>query len=454
MFSSLVVGDTDNQLPNSQPTDPYLEVTIGSDTHQYPRDYGLTGCAAHDADMPAEGCADAAGRPLSSAPAWCSEFWCYVDADYCRLGGGAVSSTFFPGATYSVETCVGAPGASVRGSVNSNPNINMDALGGTIIRDYLFNIAANVEQAWAATASIQNCDASMACPCTRCESYSDWACAGDVNLHSSNLFVRSGEPASAEGNRMKCMSSAAGQGFNRIAATEHTDQSRVGFLMFGDQGSGGLLNWPANEWCEAEYDPRFRPWYSSSASGPKDIIIAVDISGSMFANGRVAMAREAVDRVIDTLWWSDHATIVLYDDRAISYSRTLQAMTEDAKATMKSWAQANIRADGGTNFDVAFETSFDIFSSSSRTSACNKVILFMTDGRATLNYDVKGEALAQGVRVMTYALGSGADTTVAKQIACETGGVFSAVGDNADLALAMASYYKVFAAVRPALWSF
>ena len=78
----------------------------------------------------------------------------------------------------------------------------------------------------------------------------------------------------------------------------------------------------------------------------------------------------------------------------------------------------------------------------------------MTDGRATLNYDVKGEALAQGVRVMTYALGSGADTTVAKQIACETGGVFSAVGDNADLALAMASYYKVFAAVRPALWSF
>ena len=52
---------------------------------------------------------------------------------------------------------------------------------------------------------------------------------------------------------------------------------------------------------------------------------------------------------------------------------------------------------------------------------------------------------------MTYALGSGADTTVAKQIACETGGVFSAVGDNADLALAMASYYKVFAAVRPAL---
>ena len=173
----------------------------------------------------------------------------------------------------------------------------------------------------------------------------------------------------------------------------------------------------------------------------------------MFANGRIAMAREAVDRVIDTLWWSDHATIVLYNGGAIPYSRTLRAMTEDAKATMKAWAEANIIAEGGTNFDAAFETSFDIFASSPSTSACNKVILFMTDGTSTLSYDVKAQALDQGVRVMTYALGSQASTAIPKQIACETGGVFSAVGDNDDLALAMASYYKVFAAVRPALWS-
>ena len=275
MFSSLVVGSTDNQLPGYDPTDPYLEVAIGSDVHQYPQDYGLSGCAPHDADMPAEGCVDAAGRTSPGAPAWCSDFWCYVDVDHCRLGGGAVASTYFPGAFYSVETCVSAPGAAARGSVARNPSINMAGLG-TIVQEYLFTIAANVEQAWAATASIQNCDASMSCPCTRCSANLDWQCVGTVNLHSSNLFARSGEAASAAADRMKCMSSAAGQSFNRIAATEHTDQSRVGFLMFGDQGSGGLLQWPANQFCDAEYDPRFRPWYSSSASGPKDVIIVVD----------------------------------------------------------------------------------------------------------------------------------------------------------------------------------
>ena len=172
----------------------------------------------------------------------------------------------------------------------------------------------------------------------------------------------------------------------------------------------------------------------------------------MFAGERIPMAKEAVNKVIDTLTWSDHATVVLFSDDARAYTSELMAMTDSAKAAMKAWAEANIIADGGTNFDAAFETSFDIFTDSPSTSACNKVILFMTDGTSsTDSYDVKAEALAQGVRIMTYALGSAASTAIPKQIACETGGVFSAVGDNDDLALAMASYYKVFAAVRDLL---
>ena len=60
----------------------------------------------------------------------------------------------------------------------------------------------------------------------------------------------------------------------------------------------------------------------------------------------------------------------------------------------------------------AFETAFDLISTTSQTSACNRVMLFMTDGQATLNYNVRAQARAHGVRVMTYALGSGAEQTV------------------------------------------
>ena len=39
-------------------------------------------------------------------------------------------------------------------------------------------------------------------------------------------------------------------------------------------------------------------------------------------------------------------------------------------------------------------------------------MLFMTDGQATLNYNVRAQARAHGGRGMTYALGSGAEQTV------------------------------------------
>ena len=233
--------------------------------------------------LSSEGCADSSGVPMPNAPAWCAEYWCYVDSDYCRVGGGAVASTFFPGAYYSVETCVGAGAA--RSSYGSGTT-TASALS-AIIENYLFTIAANVEQAWRGTAGGGvACDFVAACPCNRCNPLESWHCVGDTDLHSSNLIFRTNQDTTtAEANQMKCMSVPAGSSFNRIAAKEHTDEARVGFLMFGDQGSGGLLNWPANEWCTDEYDPRFRPWYSSSASGPKDVVIVIDISGSMALGG-------------------------------------------------------------------------------------------------------------------------------------------------------------------------
>lgn len=54
-----------------------------------------------------------------------------------------------------------------------------------------------------------------------------------------------------------------------------------------------------------------------------------------------------------------------------------------------------------------------------------------------------------GARVFTYALGSGAETSVCKQLACENGGLFHVVPDNGNLGDTMASYYKLFAAGMP-----
>ena len=314
----------------------------------------------------------------------------------------------------------------------------------------------------------------MACPCNRCRDNpaGAWSCSSDyTDLSSANLVFRTRDQniIDGDGNRltqyseqwnahekMKCMAMGASSSFTRIAAREHTDEDRIGFLMFGDQAAGGLLNWPANEWCTEDYDPRFRPWYAQSASGPKDVIVVIDISGSMSAGQRISMAKEAVAKIIKTMWWSDHATIVLFDDRTKVYEPlsgqrlVLAPMTTEEKEHMSEWAELNIR-DGGIVgfFDVAFDTAFDIFDNSPATSACNKVILFMTDGQSSVNYNsVQTKAQGRGVRIMTYALGNGAEQATCKRLACENHGVFSAVGDNQNLAVVMASYYKVFAAGR------
>jgi hypothetical protein len=123
------------------------------------------------------------------------------------------------------------------------------------------------------------------------------------------------------------------------------------------------------------------------------------------------------------------------------------AMTSEEKGLMKTWAAEGIEPTGGTNFDAAFSKAFEALQSA-QTSACTKAILFMTDGQSQVDFaSVRQNAVNSGTRVMTYALGSGAQTDVCRQLACENGGVFTAVGDNDDLGLAMASYYKVFAAV-------
>jgi hypothetical protein len=74
----------------------------------------------------------------------------------------------------------------------------------------------------------------------------------------------------------------------------------------------------------------------------------------------------------------------------------------------------------------------------------------MTDGEAEFD-DSNDAALAtfveeKDVVLFTFALGSGADTTVTKRMACQNNGVFFNVADGGDLGDAMSSYYTYIAA--------
>eukprot|EP01043_Picozoa_sp_COSAG02_P039070 COSAG02_NODE_3058_length_7451_cov_47.724701_10_plen_57_part_00 len=56
---------------------------------------------------------------------------------------------------------------------------------------------------------------------------------------------------------MRCMAGQVGNIFTRVADKEMGEETtRIGFQMFADQGSGGLLNWPSVDWChKSDYEP-------------------------------------------------------------------------------------------------------------------------------------------------------------------------------------------------------
>ena len=78
--------------------------------------------------------------------------------------------------------------------------------------------------------------------------------------------------------------------------------------------SNGMFRiWPAqhSEVCGV-LDTRIRPWFVAASSGPKDVVIVIDKSGSMSALNRWNLAVNAAKSVINTLTIGDHFNVVLF----------------------------------------------------------------------------------------------------------------------------------------------
>ena len=253
----------------------------------------------------------------------------------------------------------------------------------------------------------------------------------------------------------------------------HPDTS---WAFFGFQQSGIYRSWPAIYQCRTEQqcsgcsDPRYRGWYASAASGPKDVVIVIDTSGSMQSNNRIARAKEAASWVVNTLTSSDYASVVRFSTSASTWSSTLMPMTAENKASMKRWIN-ELSAFGTTNMERAMDLTFDILEASSSVSSSNcqdnRNIVFMTDGDQTdgdvlshttsrnggLTYDSQTNLDSfdsVGIaRVHAFAVGDYANTVVTKSLACQNAGLYRQIPD-ADAANimkeAIASYYLMSAA--------
>ena len=212
-----------------------------------------------------------------------------------------------------------------------------------------------------------------------------------------------------------------------------------------------------------KYDPRQRPWYIAASSGPKDVVLVIDTSGSM-DNGRIDLAKQAAITVVQTLTVADRVAVVQFSSQAnlIGGNNMLIRATRENKKHLIDDINS-LRPTGATNFYAAFDKTFRALEStiaSESTSGCNIAVLFMTDGEisegptenAVVNLvNERTEFLATRYQrktvIFTFSLGTQADHEVTKRIACATNGIWTPVDEHngGDLVGAMSSYYKLFA---------
>ncbi|KAL3788697.1 hypothetical protein ACHAW5_010560 [Stephanodiscus triporus] len=213
------------------------------------------------------------------------------------------------------------------------------------------------------------------------------------------------------------------------------------------------------------YDHRRRPWFVAASSGPKDVVLVLDVSSSMEDYYRMENAQDAAITVIETLTVADRFAVIAFSSEASQvggYTGLIRATTENTNHLVEAIKQ--LIPQGGTNFGSAFANAFDALDQTienEATSGCNIAILFMTDGQITQGpgadevtslVNERTEQLASNyvrkATIFTYSLGKDADHNVTKAIACSTGGIWTLVPDiydDGDLISAMSAYYKLFA---------
>jgi hypothetical protein len=228
------------------------------------------------------------------------------------------------------------------------------------------------------------------------------------------------------------------------------------------------------------FDPRIRPWFVAAASGPKDVVLVIDIDGAL------KVTREAAIAVVGTLNMDDRFTVmalangvdILLEGSSAFIPATSSSVNINdlilLRATSVNQNNAieainNLMPDGQTGIYTAFETAFDAIYNTlekDETSGGPIAILFMSDDQICETCDTLEEAefeaeqilglienrtlefasrpVSRNVTIFTYSLGEDLDHDLLKNISCNTGGIWTSV-KNEDLVAEMSSYYELFA---------
>lgn len=236
--------------------------------------------------------------------------------------------------------------------------------------------------------------------------------------------------------------------------------------------SGPIRIFPGrySEFCD-DYDPRVRPWFIAASSGPKNVLLLLDVSGSMETDDRISAMKDAAKVIVNTLTVTDRVALVPFSDSASVIADRWgneQVMFQASKENKEKLVSAidELEAAGPTNFLAAFDAAFEVFEHSNRlelTADCTTAVIFLTDGKMTHPVGVTEDDALQQINgrieemesktknpifVFTYSVSYDDDLVheFPKRLACSSrDGVWSRVNEADEIFDSLVGYSRLFA---------
>ncbi|XP_035007869.1 voltage-dependent calcium channel subunit alpha-2/delta-2a isoform X1 [Hippoglossus stenolepis] len=223
------------------------------------------------------------------------------------------------------------------------------------------------------------------------------------------------------------------QALERVFIENRREDSSLRWQVFGS-ATGVTRYYPATPWRAPNkidlYDVRRRPWYIQGASSPKDMVIIVDVSGSV-SGLTLKLMKTSVNEMLDTLSDDDYVNVARFNEKADAVVPCFRTLVQANIRNKKIFKEAvmHMQAKGTTDYKSGFTFAFEqlLNESSAPRASCNKMIMMFTDGGEDRAQEIfeKYNWPNKTVRVFTFSVGQhNYDVTPLQWIACANKGYY------------------------------
>jgi len=225
--------------------------------------------------------------------------------------------------------------------------------------------------------------------------------------------------------------------------------------MYLSSADGTMLVYPSTQQiaCEEDtYDARLRPWYISASTGPKSVMLVLDVSGSM-SGSRISILKDSAKNLISTLSLGDFVGVVAFSSEVFSLTgNSMWAATEENKNRLAD-AIDTLQADGGTLFHIGFQKAFQVMDESKLSDSfttCTVALIFLTDGQPTDSVFQTELVMSENagnypsLTLFTFSLGEGSNQDIPKQLACQYDGIWTPVSNTLALRTQMSFIFDYY----------